>query len=144
MVILQAVEYIGDLEKTKWLAKSLAKNAKAGDVFCLIGDLGAGKTEFSRAFIQELCGDVKVTSPTYNIVVPYQSQISNLKSQIYHFDLYRIKHPDELIEVGFTEALQNGLCLIEWPQIAEGFIPANAKYIKIEIVDESTRKITCS
>lgn len=133
------MEYIGDLEKTKWVAASFAKNAKPGDVFCLFGELGAGKTEFARAFIQSLCGNVKVTSPTYNIVQPYDG-----KFPIYHFDLYRIKHEAELEETGLGESLVQGICLIEWPQVAEHLLPEDAKKIEISIIDENTRKIKCS
>ena len=125
-----------NLDQTKKLAKTLAQNAKVADCFCLIGDLGAGKTEFSRAFIQALCGDVKVTSPTYNIVQQY--------GQVNHFDLYRIKHETELEEIGFEEMLQTGINLIEWPQIAANLIPATAKKIEIKIIDENLREIICS
>lgn len=133
---MRAVEYIGDLEKTKWVASEFAKNAKAGDVFCLFGELGAGKTEFARAFIRVKAGNVKVTSPTYNIVQVYDD--------VHHFDLYRIKHTDELEDIGLTESLANAICIIEWPQIAGDLIPANAKKIEFLIIDENTRKITCS
>ncbi len=136
---MRIVEYIGDIEKTKSVAASFAKNAKPGDCFCLFGELGAGKTEFSRAFIQAICGNVKVTSPTYNILLTYEGQHT-----VNHFDLYRIKDASELEEIGFTEAVANGINLIEWPQIAGDLIPRNAKKIEIEITGEGTRKITCS
>lgn len=136
----QTVEYIGDIEKTKSLAMSFAQNAKPGDCFCLFGELGAGKTEFSRAFIQAICGNVKVTSPTYNILLTYDADVAPVN----HFDLYRIKDESELEEIGFSEAVANGISLIEWPQIAGSLIPHNAKKIEIEITGEGTRKIKCS
>lgn len=130
------MEYIANLEKTKEIAKNLALSARRGDCFCLIGDLGAGKTEFARAFIQALCGEVRVASPTFNIVQEYEN--------IYHYDLYRLKDASELQEIGFEESLTNGICLIEWPQIAEDNLPQKRVEIKIEIVDADTRKITIS
>jgi tRNA A37 threonylcarbamoyladenosine biosynthesis protein TsaE len=150
------VEYIANLEKTNEIAKTLALSAKRGDCFCLIGDLGAGKTEFARAFIQALCGEVKVTSPTFNIVQEYESRESRVMSReentshttqttrLYHYDLYRLKSADELQEIGFEESLANGTCLIEWPQIAKDHLPEKRVEIKIEIVDSDTRKITIS
>lgn len=120
------------------LAKSLAENSHKGDCFCLLGDLGVGKTEFARAFIQALCGNVKVTSPTFTIVQEYEAPEQN----IYHFDLYRLKDASELEEIGFEESLQNGISLIEWPQIAEAYLPEKRVEIKIEIVDEGSRKIS--
>ena len=127
---------IYSLEDTKSLATSLAKNAKPGDCYCLLGDLGAGKTEFARSFIQSICGDIKVSSPTYNIVLNYDN--------IYHFDLYRIKHESELEEIGLEDALKNGICLIEWPQIAASFLPTNKIEITFEVIDDQSRKITIS
>lgn len=128
------------LQQTKSLAKDLAKTAKAGDCYCLIGDLGAGKTEFARSFIQELCGDVKVSSPTYNIVLSYESK-HQTPFTIHHFDLYRIKHESELEEIGLDDALKNGICLIEWPQIAANYLPKKRVDINLQIADENLRRI---
>ena len=130
-----------DLERTKALAASLAEKAKMGDCFCLTGDLGAGKTEFARSFIQSLCGNVKVTSPTFTIVQEYDGQ-KPATSRIAHYDLYRLKDAKELEELGFEESLQNSISLIEWPQIAQDYLPKNRVEISLEIVDEATRKIT--
>ena len=121
----------------------LAKSAMPGDCFCLFGELGAGKTEFSRAFIQALCPGEKVTSPTYNIVIGYECRVAGEGLTINHFDLYRIKDESELEEIGFTEALANGISIIEWPQVAAKLIPQNARKIEIEITGEGTRKIKC-
>ena len=124
------------LEETKSLARKLAADAKRGDCYCLTGDLGAGKTEFARAFIRELCGDITVASPTFNILQIYENKIP-----IYHFDLYRIKNEDELEEVGIEDALDNGITLIEWPQIAQNLLPDDRFEIHIDILDENKRKI---
>ena len=127
-------EVLASLEETKSLASELAKLAKRGDCYCLIGDLGAGKTEFARAFIRELCGEVTVASPTFNLLQIYDDKI-------YHFDLYRLKDASELEELGIDDALNNGITLIEWPQIAENILPKNRVEIYFEIVDDGKRKI---
>lgn len=124
------------LEETKSLASKLGAKAKRGDCYCLIGDLGAGKTEFARAFIREICGDVTVSSPTFNILQVYEA-----KTPVYHFDLYRLKNENELTELGIDDAFDNGITLIEWPQIAENYLPKNKVEIYIEILDENNRKI---
>lgn len=134
MVDIGAMEC--NLEQTRNLARELAREAKTGDCFCLTGDLGAGKTEFARSFIRELCGsDVTVGSPTFNIVQLYGENL-------YHFDLYRLKDDSELEEIGFREALDKGICLIEWPQVAAQQLPDKKVDIHIEIGDENRRKIT--
>ena len=125
------------LEETQALARKLAHISKRGDCHCLIGNLGAGKTEFARAFIHELCGDINVSSPTFNILQIYD----NCEIPIYHFDLYRIKNPDELIEIGLDDALQNAITLIEWPQVATSLLPENRTEIHIEILNDARRKI---
>lgn len=128
-----AQHIIANLDQTREFAAKLAKNAKPGEAYCLNGDLGSGKTEFSREFIKTLCGNVTVTSPTFNIVQFYEPNI-------YHFDLYRIEDPEELYEIGFDEALEN-ICLIEWPDIALNAIHSKIISIRFEILDEQTRKI---
>lgn len=134
------MEVITSLDETKSLASKLASMAKQGDCFCLTGDLGAGKTEFSRAFIQSLCGEVNVSSPTFNILQVYENGSA---PAIYHFDLYRIKDEGELEEIGFYDALDNGISIIEWPQVAEEVLPKTRRTnIHMEILGEEKRKIT--
>jgi len=127
-------EYNLKLEQLKALAAKVAEATKAPACICLIGDLGAGKTEFARAFIRAKAGEVTVTSPTFNIVQVYDN--------IQHFDLYRLKSADELQEIGLEDALQTSICLIEWPQIAESLLPKDRTIIKLEILDSDTRRIT--
>ena len=89
-------------------------------ILLLYGDLGAGKTTFSQALFKALGTRDSVTSPTFNIVNTYH----DLKGQeLYHFDLYRIKHPAELSELGFEDYVDSGrITLIEWPEMAEDLL----------------------
>ncbi len=110
------------------LAKKIAAETRIGDVIGLKGTLGAGKSFFARHFINALSEkSVEVLSPTFNLVYSYDTK----KGEVFHFDLYRLKSADELENIGFFEALQNGICLIEWPEIAADFLKKN--YIEIEI-----------
>lgn len=120
----------------KNLANSIAKQAKVGDVFTLKGTLGAGKSFFAAAFINALLTkETPILSPTFNLLYSYQTE----KGQVHHFDLYRLKTSDELENIGFFDCLKNGICLIEWPEIAEQFLPRNYTEIKIEIKNEGER-----
>ena len=114
-------------EKTEKLASSVASLCKQGDVFALYGTLGMGKSSFARAFVQFLCGKVEVPSPTFTLVQMYDTS----DFCIYHYDLYRIKSAEEIFELGIEDAMYEGVCLIEWPEIMQGYLPR--KTIKIEI-----------
>ena len=117
---------------TKSLARTLAALAKPRDVILLYGDLGMGKTVFSRAFVQSLTSpDEDVPSPTFTLVQLYDTD----KGTIWHFDLYRLKQPDEVYELGFEEALSDGISLIEWPERAERLYPRNRLEIRITAGD---------
>ena len=112
--------FISKYEKdTKKLAEMLAQKAKRGDVFALFGTLGMGKSVFARAFIQKLTDAKEVPSPTFTLVQQYEAS----DFEIYHFDLYRLKSPDEVFELGFEEAVYEGVCLIEWPEQAGNLLP---------------------
>lgn len=134
---------INNLQELQEFADMIAGQIRLGkkNIICLEGDLGVGKTEFSRAFINNFSSDnVTVTSPTYNIVQIYELD----ELEIQHFDLYRLEDAEELQEIGFDEALY-GICLIEWPQIArEALAPLKNQIInlKIEILHDESRRIT--
>ncbi|MFN3743242.1 MAG: tRNA (adenosine(37)-N6)-threonylcarbamoyltransferase complex ATPase subunit type 1 TsaE [Hyphomicrobiaceae bacterium] len=100
------------------LAELIALKVRAGDLITLSGDLGAGKTTFARALIRALTGDpeAEVPSPTFTLVQPYATP----RIHVAHFDLYRLADPDEIDEIGFDEAVADGLALVEWPERAEG------------------------
>ncbi len=110
------------------LAREIASSAHAGDVIGLKGNLGAGKSFFARNFINFLSEKtVEVLSPTFNLLYSYPTK----KGEVFHFDLYRLKNAAELENIGFFDALKSGISLIEWPEIAENFLPKN--YLEIEI-----------
>ena len=103
------------------LAAALAAMSVPGDVLALYGELGTGKTVFARAFIRARGGTGEVPSPTFTLVQSYDLP----NGLIYHFDLYRIDHPDEVVELGMEEALSEGICLIEWPERMGPALPRN-------------------
>ena len=134
-------EIIHNLQELQEFSARIYASGKK--IICLSGDLGAGKTEFARAFIGvAAAAKVNVTSPTYNIVQIYAAAEAAAE-KIYHFDLYRLESAEELYEIGFEEALEGGICLIEWPEIAAEILQDyEIINLKIEIIDENTRRIT--
>ncbi|OHV25487.1 tRNA (adenosine(37)-N6)-threonylcarbamoyltransferase complex ATPase subunit type 1 TsaE [Rhizobium sp. RMa-01] len=109
--------------------EDLALALKAGDCLALSGDLGAGKSSLARAILRAIADDerLEVPSPTFTLVQSY-----DLRLPVSHFDLYRLGHPDELTELGFDEALENGICLVEWPEMAEGELPAERIALRLD------------
>ncbi|MBS5793430.1 MAG: tRNA (adenosine(37)-N6)-threonylcarbamoyltransferase complex ATPase subunit type 1 TsaE [Lachnospirales bacterium] len=115
-------------KETKEIAYNIAKNAKAGDIYCLCGELGTGKTQFSKGFSKGLLIDEDITSPTFTIV----NQYDDGRLPFYHFDVYRINDIDELYDIGYEEYFfGRGVCLIEWAELIKDIIPKNAIWIKI-------------
>lgn len=123
--------------ETAEIGRKLAQQAKKGDVFALFGTLGMGKSVLSRAFIQELTQAEEVPSPTFTLVQAYDAE----NFTIYHFDLYRLKNPEEIFELGMEEALADGVCLIEWPEKMGGYLPKKSIKVEITSIGEG-RKIT--
>ncbi len=125
--------------ETAEIAAKLAAITKRGDVWALNGTLGAGKSVFARAFIQALTAAEEVPSPTFTLVQNYWTDDFDL----YHYDLYRLKSPLEIFELGVEDAFYSGVSLVEWPERMESFAPRNMWQVKIEVID-NTRKITIS
>lgn len=124
-------------EKTIETGRRISVCSGRGDVFALYGTLGMGKSTFARAFIQNLCGKNEVPSPTFTLVQMYDAP----DFTVYHFDLYRLKTPEEIFELNMEEALYDGVCLIEWPDKMSGYLPRRA--IKVEITPSGAgRKLT--
>lgn len=109
------MDYISRSEDdTVALARRLATMLKPGDVLCLHGDLGMGKSVFARGLIRALAGKpaLEVPSPTFTLVQTYDTAAGD----VWHFDLYRLKNPDEVYELGWEEGLANAIVIVEWPE----------------------------
>lgn len=129
---------VNSQEEMANLAREIAVSAHVGDVIALSGTLGAGKSFFARNFINALQEKpTEVLSPTFNLVYVYDTK----KGEVFHFDLYRLKSADELENIGFFDAVKNGICLIEWPEIAAKFFPKNCMKIEIKILSEEKREV---
>lgn len=114
-------------DETELIGKKLGENSKPGDVYCLNGDLGVGKTVFTKGFADGLGIAEHITSPTFTIVNEYSGRL-----KFYHFDVYRIEDEDEMYEIGLDEYLfGNGVCLIEWAEKIKNLLPNNAVQINI-------------
>lgn len=118
-------------QDTKCLAERMAFAAKKGDIFALFGTLGAGKSTFSRYFIQFLTDVEDVPSPTFTLVQMYETA----NFDIYHYDMYRLKQENEAYELGIEEAFYSGVNLIEWPEKIKGLLPRNIWHIEISIAN---------
>lgn len=109
-----------DPDATDRLAVLMAGFVHAGDTILLSGHVGAGKSHFARAFVRSHFGPAEdVPSPSFTLVQAYQ----NTKLEIWHADLYRLTHPDEVQELGLMDAMQQAICLIEWPDRLGDFQP---------------------
>lgn len=116
------------LEETKDFGIKLGKLLKAGDVLCLNGDLGAGKTTLSKFIGLGLEVEDYITSPTFNLVNEYNGRLT-----MYHFDVYRLEGIDDLYDLGFDEYFYgNGVCIIEWANKIEDVIPEERIVLDIE------------
>ena len=138
---MKIVEKITNSEaETVELAQALAKSIKAPAIVTLTGDLGAGKTVFSRGFARALGVEGPISSPTFTIVQEYELASGNL----YHMDLYRISSDDEAISFGIEDFLndKNSINLIEWPQRLEWLLPETVIAVELSHVSEFQRKIT--
>ena len=115
-----------DLNATARLGAGIAGSLRCGDAVALWGDLGAGKTTLARAILQALGVKEDVPSPTFTIVQNYETDPA-----IAHYDLYRLKNPREMAELGFEDALDQGAVLVEWPERAPEALPPEALHVRL-------------
>lgn len=116
-------------QETFEIGKQLGLEAKPGEVYCLDGDLGVGKTVFTQGFASGLGITEPVNSPTFTIVQQYEEG----RLPLYHFDVYRIGDVEEMDEIGYEDCFYGeGVCLIEWSALIQEILPEDAIHITIE------------
>ena len=115
-------------EDTFAFGQKLGREAVPGEIICLDGDLGVGKTVFTQGFAAGLGVDDYVNSPTFNIVKEYEGG----RLPLYHFDVYRIGDPSEMEEIGYEDYFYGqGVSIIEWPGQIEELLPKEARWVRI-------------
>lgn len=131
---------IQSLEQISEAAREFIAGMGDDRVFAFYGKMGAGKTTFIKALCEELGVTDPVTSPTFAIVNEY---MAGNGSPIYHFDFYRIKRQQEVLDLGFEDYAYSGnLCLMEWPELIPDLLPEDCVSVTIEEQDDETRIIT--
>lgn len=116
-------------EDTFALGKKIGMEAVPGQLYCLNGDLGVGKTVFTQGFAQGLGITEPVNSPTFTILQEYEEG----RMPFYHFDVYRIADPEEMYELGYEDYFfGQGVCLVEWAELIKELLPSKRTMITIE------------
>jgi tRNA threonylcarbamoyladenosine biosynthesis protein TsaE len=114
-----------DEDATAALGRALAGLLRAGDTMLLSGPIGAGKTHLARALIRAATGEQDIPSPTFTLVQTYHSP----QGDLWHADLYRLTHPDQVQELGLTDAMGSAIVLVEWPDRLGALAPRDALHI---------------
>ena len=139
--MVRKVVTVTTVEQTLACAKALAEELLRGDVVVLEGDLGAGKTHFVKGIASYFgLKESDVQSPTYALVHEYKGSdpVHSTDVTIFHFDLYRLESDRELLEIGFEEYIYgDGICVIEWPQLAQNHLPLTITKVSIKQEAES-------
>ena len=148
---MTGVYNVNSVEETWELARKFAPELKPGDVVCLEGDLGAGKTTFTQGLAAALGVPGRVNSPTFCIVQEHRRQANNRTIEqsnnspdlLVHMDLYRLHGEDDVIAIGWEDYLSEGAILVvEWPERAGALVPANARHVVFTHLDgEEARRI---
>lgn len=135
-------------QETQKLGEELAKKMKGGEMVCLTGELGSGKTTFTQGFLKELGAKGPHTSPTFLIMKQYLLQLKTKNEKlktienIYHIDAYRVNGRD-ILNLGWEEIIANkkNITIIEWAERIKNIIPKNAHWVRFEWAGEKERKI---
>lgn len=129
---------IDSIDNIREAARLFVSNMGEASVFAFYGSMGAGKTTFIKAVCEELGVEDVITSPTFAIVNEYRAEETG--ELIYHFDFYRIKKLEEVYDMGYEDYFYSGaLCFIEWPELIEELLPADAVRVRIEETEGGKR-----
>ncbi|KYH32424.1 tRNA threonylcarbamoyladenosine biosynthesis protein TsaE [Clostridium tepidiprofundi DSM 19306] len=124
---------VNSVNETEKIGILIGKRANPGDIICLVGDLGTGKTHLTKGIAKGLNINEYITSPTFTIVNEYDGRL-----KLYHFDVYRVNDIDEIAAIGFDEYIfSDGVSIIEWANYIEDLIPKEALWIKIEKISDT-------
>ncbi len=127
---------LNGLEETNQFGIRLGKMLKSGDVVCLNGELGAGKTTLTKSIGLGLDVDDYITSPTFSLINEYDGRVP-----LYHFDVYRLENTEELYDLGFDEYFYGrGVSVIEWADKIESFLPEERIVLDIENIDNTDKR----
>ena len=128
---------VHSVEETWALAREIAATLKPGDVLCLEGDLGAGKTTFTQGLAKALDVAGRVTSPTFCIVQEHHGRVL-----LVHMDLYRLHGEDDVLAIGWEDYLAEGAILVvEWPERAGSLVPPDARHVVFRHLDGEERRL---
>ena len=141
----ETVRDLPDLKATEALAAALAGVIRPGDVIALSGELGSGKTTFARALIGAMADRLhipreEVPSPTFTLVQAYEFP----GLPVWHFDLYRLKRPEDAYELGIEEAFANAACLVEWPERLGSLLPPERLDVRLDFTNHEKRRARLS
>lgn len=130
---------IKSIDEIDAAAKQFVDEMGESKVFAFYGSMGAGKTTFIKAVCEQLGVTDVINSPTFAIVNEY---LSGEGEPIYHFDFYRIKRPHEVLDIGYEDYVYSGnLCFMEWPELIEEYLPADAVKVTIEEQPDGSRLV---
>lgn len=120
------------------LGEMAARAARAGDVFALVGDLGAGKTHWTKGFLRGLHFKAEVTSPTFGLIHEYVTT----EFTVFHLDFYRIESEEELLRLGWDELTDvGGVIIVEWANKFSDFMPEHTRWLQFSILADGSRHI---
>ncbi len=136
---LTRLQLVRDLEAMQKIGHRLATRLDAGDILCLHGPLGAGKSALSRAIIRGLCREREdIPSPTFTLVQPY---LAKAGFEVWHLDLYRLERAEEVLALGIEEAFFEACCLIEWPERITALLPDSAMHLYLRFGENEKNRI---